>query len=152
MARTTLVNLSMLQVETVAHALARELMEWGEPIPPFSTRFPDRLESCLKTPFQKFAKRSLYRGLAGKGAILFYLMIKNHPFQNGNKRVAVMTLLYFLYKNGWWLSVSNAALYDFANEIAQSPAERSQKEVRKIRSFVRKFLVRAKDTQANLTA
>ncbi|MEK7133776.1 MAG: type II toxin-antitoxin system death-on-curing family toxin [Patescibacteria group bacterium] len=142
MARSTLVEISVRQIETVAHALAQELMEWGEPIPAFNTRFPDRLESCLKTPFQKFSGKSLYRGHVGKGAILFYLMIKNHPFQNGNKRVAVMTLLYFLYRNGWWIAVDNDDLYLFANEVAKSPPENNRKEIRRIRSFIRKFLVR----------
>jgi death-on-curing family protein len=117
-------------------------MEWGEPIPPFNTRFPDRLESCLKTPFQKFSGRSLYRGLIGKGAVLFYLMIKNHPFQNGNKRIAVMALLYFFYRNGWWIDVDNDVLYEFANRVAKSPAEDSKKEIAGIRSFLRKHITR----------
>jgi len=129
-------------VETVAHSLAQELMEWGEPIPAFNTRFPDRLESCLKTPFQKFEGKSLYRGHVGKGAVLFYLMIKNHPFQNGNKRVAVMTLLYFLLKNGWWITVDNDTLYDFANEVARSPSGDNRKVIARIRGFIRKNMVR----------
>jgi death-on-curing protein len=142
MTRTTLVEITVVQVENVAHALARELMEWGEPIPAFNTRFPDRLESCLRTPFQKFDKKSLYRGLVGKGAILFYLMVKNHPFQNGNKRVAVMTLLYFLFRNGYWLDVDNDDLYIFANEVAESTAAKSQREIAKVRSFIRKHLIK----------
>ncbi len=142
MKRTTLVQISVAQVESVAHSLARELMEWDEPIPAFDTRFPDRLESCLKTPFQKFSGRSLYRGIVGKGAILFYLMVKNHPFQNGNKRVAVMTLLYFFYQNGWWLTVSNDKLYIFANEVAKSEPRNSQNQIKEIRRFINKFLVR----------
>lgn len=140
MTRTTLVGISVIQIESVAHSLAQELMEWGEPIPPFDTRFPDRLESCLKTPFQKFSGRSLYRGLVGKGSILFYLMIKNHPFQNGNKRVAVMTLLYFLFRNGWWIDVDNDVLYEFANQVAKSHPADVKKEVAKIRSFLRKHI------------
>jgi death-on-curing family protein len=142
MTRTTLIEISVAQIENVAHVLAQELMEYNEPIPPFGTRFPDRLESCLKTPFQKFSNKSLYRGLVGKGAILFYLMIKNHPFQNGNKRVAIMTLLYFLYKNNYWLDVNNDSLYMFANKIAQSDANDSKKSIADIRSFIRKHLVR----------
>ena len=142
MSRTTLVEINVLQVENVAHWLAQELMEWGEPIPAFNTRFPDRLESCLRTPFQKFSKKSLYRGLVGKGAVLFYLMIKNHPFQNGNKRVAVMTLIYFLYRNKYWLDVDNDTLYIFANEVAESESNKSKQEIIKIRSFIRKHITR----------
>jgi len=147
MVRTTIKEVSILQVETVAHSLAQELMEYGEPIPAFNTRFPDRLESCLKTPFQKFSNRSLYRGLVGKGSALFYFMIKNHPFQNGNKRIAVMTLIYFLVRNGWWIDVDNDGLYEFANGVAESPAQDSEKEIRKIRSFIRKHIIRVTATK-----
>ena len=58
-------------------------MEWDEPIPSFGTRFPDILESCLATPFQKYEKKYLYQGLIRKAANLFYLMIKNHRFRMG---------------------------------------------------------------------
>jgi death-on-curing family protein len=133
--------ITLAEVEFAAHKLAQELMTYNEPIPPFNTRYPEVLESCLKTPFQKFDRRALYRGLVGKASTLFYLMIKNHPFQNGNKRVAVMTLFYFLYKNGRWLTVDNDALYEFANKVAASPADRKDGEVRKIRTFIRRTLV-----------
>lgn len=141
MARQTIKEVSVKQVEIVAHDLARELMEWGEPIPAFNTRFPDVLESCLKTPFQKFEGKSLYRGIVGKGGALFYFMIKNHPFQNGNKRVAVMTLLYFLYRQSKWLDVDNDTLYRFANQVAESEAIKTHSEMRKIRLFIRKHLI-----------
>ncbi|MFZ2886580.1 MAG: type II toxin-antitoxin system death-on-curing family toxin [Minisyncoccia bacterium] len=140
--RRTIKIITLVQIENVAHSLAQELMSWDEPIPAFNTRFPDRLESCLKTPFQKFGQRALYRGLVGKGAILFYLIIKNHPFQNGNKRVAVMTLLYFLSRNDWWLSVSPETLYVFAIEVAESDPKDREKMMIKIRNFIRRYLER----------
>src|SRR3989338_4386332 len=99
--------LSVQEVEYAAHRLAKEWMGWNEPIPDFGTRFPNILESCLSAPFQEFGGQSPYKGLLGKASILFYLMIKNHPFQNGNKRIAVTTLLIFLFKNKKWLSVEN---------------------------------------------
>jgi death-on-curing protein len=138
----TVKEVSLVAVESVAHALAQKLMEWGEPIPPFDTRYPERLESCLRTPFQKYDGKSLYRGLVGKGAILLYLMIKNHPFQNGNKRVAIMTLLYFLYRNARWIDVPNEELYRFANHVAESMPSVRLKIMVEIRSFIRKNLVR----------
>ena len=68
------------EVERISFRLAKELLSFNEPIPDFSTRFPNILESCLGAPFQTFSKKPLYRGLLGKAAILFYLLIKNHPF------------------------------------------------------------------------
>lgn len=137
MARKTLQQLTLVQIETVAHYLAREMFDLAEPIPDFVTRFPNKLESCLHTPFQKFGGRSLYAGIVGKGAILFYLMVKNHPFQNGNKRVAVMTLFYFLFRNGKWLRVSNDSLYQFARQVAMSDPVDREKVMKKVRSFIR---------------
>lgn len=113
-------SVSITEVEYTAYQLAKAFMTWDEPIPDFGTRFPNILESCLKVPFQTYERRHLYRGLAGKGAILFYLMIKNHPFENGNKRIAVMTLLIFLHKNKRWLTMSSQNLYEIAKLIAGS--------------------------------
>ncbi|HUC87188.1 MAG TPA: type II toxin-antitoxin system death-on-curing family toxin [Candidatus Saccharimonadales bacterium] len=81
-------------------------MTWDEPLPPFNTRYPDRLEGSLIAPFQEFEGHSPYPELEDKAAILFYLMIKDHPFKNGNKRIAVTTLLVFLAENGKWIAVA----------------------------------------------
>lgn len=139
--RKTIQQLTLLQVQTVAHELACELFDYAEPIPAFVTRFPNRLESCLSTPFQKWGGKSLYMGIVGKSAILFYLMIKNHPFQNGNKRVAVMTLLYFLHINGRWMKVSNDQLYLFAKQVATSEPANREVVMEAVRAFIRENIV-----------
>lgn len=133
-------SLTIREVEFIAHAMAKEMMSWNEPIPDFSTRYPGKLESCLALPFQKFARRNLYKGFINKAAILFYLMIKNHPFQNGNKRIAVTTLLLLFYKNKKWINVSNEMLYRFAILVAESPAEMKDEIVTLIENFLEKYL------------
>ena len=130
-------TLSLEEVEYLAHTLAQELMQFDEPIPPFSTRYPEKLESCLATPFQQFSKQQLYRGLLGKAAVMFYLMIKNHPFQNGNKRTAVAALLVFLYKNGKWIKVDTKELYNFAVWITESPAKLKDEAIQAIARFLK---------------
>lgn len=139
MARPALKKLTLSEVEYIAFTLAQELMEYGEPIPSFDTRYPDKLESCLGTPFQTYGGKSLYQTLETKAAILFYLMIKNHPFQNGNKRVAVITLYYFLNSNGRELKVENRTLYEFAKEVAASAPSDRGVVIARIRSFVSEF-------------
>jgi death-on-curing family protein len=114
------ISISIAEVELVAFQLANELLRYDEPIPNFDTRFPSILESCLITPFQEFDNKFLYEGLVLKASVLFYLMIKNHPFKNGNKRIAMMAMLYLLYKNGKWLNVDNQVLYNFAKWVAAS--------------------------------
>ncbi len=134
-------TLSIAEVEYTAFRLARELMSYNEPIPDFTTRFPNILESCLIVPFQTFERKSAYQGLIGKAAILFYLMIKNHPFQNGNKRIAITTLFLFLYKNKKWLRVDNKELYNFAVWVAESPAKLKRESVMAAEQFIKNYLV-----------
>ncbi len=125
----------------MALKLAQELMLFTEPIPEFSTRFPNILESCLLTPFQSFSGRSPYQDLVSKASILFYLMIKNHPFQNGNKRIAMTTLFVFLQKNGKWISVDTQELYNFTMWIAQSPPGAKEETVKATEKFLRRHLI-----------
>lgn len=132
--------ITLAEVEYLAFRLAREHLSFDEPIPDFSTRFPNILESCVLTPFQRFGGRYLYPSLATKAAILFYLMIKNHPFQNGNKRIAITTLLTFLFSNNKWLQVDTQSFCNFTVWVASSPAEYKEQVVAAIERFVRDHL------------
>lgn len=134
--------LRLAEVEYVAFRIAQKYMGYNEPIPEFSSRYPKVLESCLATPFQKFDKKDLYRGLENKAAILFYLLIKNHPFQNGNKRIAMTSLMVFLYKNNKWLKVDDQELYNFAVWVASSPPKAKKETVQAIKNFIKSYLVK----------
>jgi len=133
--------ISIVEIEYLAFNLAKETMDFSEPIPAFSTRFPNILESCLGTPLQGFSGKSLYHGLIAKTAILFYLMVKNHPFQNGNKRIAMTTLFVLLHKNKKWLKVDNQELYNFATWVAASPAKLKEETVKAVEKFIKTYLV-----------
>ena len=134
-------TITVKEVEYIAFRLAKELLSFNEPTPDFSTRFPNVLESCLSVPFQIFGGKSLYPTLVSKAAILFYLMIKNHPFQNGNKRIAMTTLFVFLYKNKKWLKVDTQELYNFTVWVASSPPSVKDQTVKAIEKFLRDHLV-----------
>lgn len=136
--------LSLAEIEYIAFRLAKELMTYNEPIPDFTTRFPNILESCLLVPFQTFERKQLYKGLVEKAAILFYLMVKNHPFQNGNKRIAITALFVFLYKNKKWLKVDTKELYNFAIWVAQSSTKVKAETVQAIETFLKTYLVNLK--------
>ena len=135
--------ITVADVEYLAFRLAKEHLSFDEPIPDFSTRFPNVLESCVVTPFQGFSGKALYPSLIAKASILFYLMIKNHPFQNGNKRIAITTLLTFLIGNGKWLKADSQELYNFTVWVAQSPSEFKDQVVAAIQKFIRGHLTDA---------
>ncbi len=134
-------SIKIIEVEQILHNLTRELMTWDEPIPGFSTRYPGVLESCLVVPFQKFGEKFLYEGFIERAAILFYLLIKNHPFRNGNKRIAMTTLFYFLHKNGRWIVVDNQELYNFAKWVAESNPKLKDATIEGTRTFLKNYLV-----------
>ena len=137
-------QLTIKDVEYVAHRLATETMSWSEPIPDFSTRYTNALERCVESPFQTFGGRQLYPGLIKKAAILFYLMIKNHPFQNGNKRLAMTTLFIFLFQNKKWLKVDNQELYNFATWVATSNTKLKEDTVRAVETFLTNYITEIK--------
>jgi len=129
--------LTVEDVEYISFALAQESLRWNEPIPDFSIRFPDRLESSLIVPFQTFSKKSLYPSFNAKASALFYFMIKNRSFKNGNKRIAITTLLVFLSRNKKWLKVSIQELYNFTVWVAESPASLKEETMKAIEKFIK---------------
>lgn len=135
--------ITIADVEYLAFRLAKEHLSFNEPIPDFSTRFPNVLQSCVLTPFQRFSGKALYRTLVAKASILFYLMIKNHPFQNGNKRIAITTLLTFLHSDGKWLKADTQELYNFTVWVAMSPSQVNEQVVAAIQKFIRDHLTDA---------
>lgn len=74
--------------EFISFNLARKLMSFDEPIPDYSTRDNSLLESSLASPKNIFHNTE-NPTLVDLTAVLFYSLIKNHPFVNGNKRIAV---------------------------------------------------------------
>lgn len=70
-----------------------------------------RLESAVATLQQTMFGQDLYPDLFSKAAILIYLLIKNHPFVDGNKRTGLLALFEFLERNGYAIAVPGAELY-----------------------------------------
>jgi len=137
-------RISIEHIKVIAHQLAVATMSWDEPIPAFQTRYPNVLESCINTPFQTYNRKDLYPTLNHKTAILFYLLIKNHPFQNGNKRNAVTTLLVFLFLNSHWLSVAPQKLYNLAIWTAQSDPDLRDAVITGLKEFLDRYATEVK--------
>ncbi len=71
-------------------------------------RDPGLLESALFRP-----RTGYYKDLAEMGAALFESLIINHPFVDGNKRVAFFATDVFFRLNGYKLEVVAAEAYPF---------------------------------------
>jgi prophage maintenance system killer protein len=59
----------------------------------------ESFESSIGQIAQTFDGKELYPSLEEKAATLLYLIVKNHSFVDGNKRIAAACFLYFLEKN-----------------------------------------------------
>lgn len=57
------------------------------------------LESIVGNLYQTFGKKELYKSVEEKAANLIYLIIKDHPFSDGNKRIGSFLFIYFIDKN-----------------------------------------------------
>ncbi len=58
------------------------------------------LESAVARPAMTFDGEDLYENLASKAAALMHSLVLNHPFLDGNKRVAAHAALIFVALNG----------------------------------------------------
>ena len=83
------------------------------------------LESALGRPFHSAGGQDAYSTIIEKAAALFHALIANHPFHNGNKRTAVLSMHAFLMGNGYSLALDNDRMY----ELAQDTASYREREV-----------------------
>ena len=66
----------------------------------FGNEKDQSFKSSINTIYQTFGGEELYPSIEEKAAMLFYLVVKNHSFSDGNKRIAAFLFLWFLEKNG----------------------------------------------------
>lgn len=100
------------------------------------------LESIIGDIYQTFDKKDVYKSIEEKACNFLYMIIKNHVFIDGNKRIGATLFIYFLqfynilYKNGKQV-IDNNTLVALTLLIAQS----NPKEKDLIIDLVMNFLV-----------
>ena len=86
-------------------------------------------ESAINQIQQSFGNSDVYASIEEKAAMLLYLIVKNHAFTDGNKRIAAACFLLFLKLNQLLFTadnksiISNEALAGLTLFIAVSKAE-----------------------------
>ena len=104
------------------------------------------LESIIGNIYQTFDGQDVYKSIEEKGANFLYLVVKNHVFADGNKRIAATLFIYFLnfygilYKGGEQV-IDNNTLVALTLLIAES----NPKEKEIIIDLVMNFLSNDKD-------
>ena len=72
----------------------------------FGKEREDIFKGILGNIYQSFGGQDIYETIQEKGANLLYLLIKDHPFVDGNKRIAATMFIYFM--NFYGLLFKNA--------------------------------------------
>ena len=65
----------------------------------FANEKDNSFKSSIRQIYQTFGGEDLYPSVEEKAAMLLYLVVKNHSFSDGNKRIAAMLFLWFLNNN-----------------------------------------------------
>lgn len=71
------------------------------------------LHSAVERPKAHFGGEHLYATIWLAAAALMQSLVKNHPFEDGNKRTAYFSTMRFLHKNGYVLSPQDQEVLEF---------------------------------------
>lgn len=110
----------------------QELMEKNEATELFGQEYEGKFESTISAVYQSFAGQDVYPSLEEKAANILYLIVKNHGFVDGNKRVGSILFVYFLAKNSFLyketgeIKINQNTLVALALLVAQSKPEEKE--------------------------
>jgi len=84
------------------------------------------LDSALAQPKMTAGGKFLHKTIFEKAAAYGFHICCNHPFVDGNKRVAFIVMVLFLDRNGWELSASEEEAYATIIALADGKLKKSQ--------------------------
>ena len=123
--------------------LKNVLIGYKEATPLFGNRKDDSFAGVLGNIVQSFDGEYLYPSIEQQAANLLYMIIKNHPFTDGNKRIGAFMFIWFLEGNKHNLKtsgeakVNDNALTALALLVAQSDPDQKEIMVQLIINIIR---------------
>lgn len=84
------------------------------------------LESALAQPKMTIGRKFVHKSLFDKAAAYGYHVCKNHPFIDGNKRLAFVLMDIFLQKNGWEIVAQEEEAYSLMIDLAAGRLAKTQ--------------------------
>lgn len=110
----------------------------------FANEKDNSFKSSIGQIYQSFGGEDLYPSVEEKAAMLLYLVVKNHSFSDGNKRIAAMLFLWFMEKNGILYSedghkrIADNTLVALTLMIAESRTEEKDVMVKVVVNLINK--------------
>ncbi|MAC83478.1 MAG: hypothetical protein CL624_05025 [Arcobacter sp.] len=96
--KTSRYELSYEETKKVISTLKSNLMAKKEASELFGNEKDNHLKGIIGNLYQTFGGVELYPSIEDKASNLIYFIIKDHPFNDGNKRTASFLFVYFLDK------------------------------------------------------
>lgn len=103
------------------------LLVIGEATALFGNERNEQLQSILANLDQTMFGEELYQSVEEKAANLLYMVIKDHPFSDGNKRIGSFLFVLYLQLNKLANSINNIGLTSLALLVAES--DHAQKDL-----------------------
>ena len=128
----TSIPLEYTQATKAIGELKQNLLEISEATELFANERSDNLQSILANLEQTMFGEELYKSVEEKAANLLYMVIKDHPFSDGNKRVGSFLFLLYIQVNKLPLKVDNIGLTSLALLVAESNPQQKDLIVRLI--------------------
>jgi prophage maintenance system killer protein/prophage antirepressor-like protein len=128
--------------KSVIISIKKELAKKDEATELFGNEKDNSFESIIKNLYQTFSERELYKTLEDKASNLLYLVIKDHSFSDGNKRIGSFLFIYFLdktnslYKINGEKKINDNALVALALLIAESNPEEKEVLIKIIKNLI----------------
>jgi prophage maintenance system killer protein len=89
-----------------------ESMRFAETSSLFGNEKDNSFKSTLGAIYQTFGGKDVYPTLEEKAANLLYMLVKNHSFNDGNKRIAAALFIYFLERNNLLFDTNKIPIID----------------------------------------
>jgi death-on-curing family protein len=115
-------NIKPLRYEDVCSIhklLVEDFRETSDPIEPSGVRSRHLLESALSRPGTAIGNERKYPTVEMAAAALLHSLVHDHPFHNGNKRTALVSMLVLLDENGMVLTCPEDELFKLVLKLAQ---------------------------------
>jgi death-on-curing family protein len=116
--REDLRYLTAEEVEQIHHQIAQDFRDTPDPIAPAGVRSSDLLASAVARPAAGLGAFRKYPTVEMAAAALAHSVIHNHPFYNGNKRTALVSMMAFMDENGLVLTSSQDELFKWTVRVA----------------------------------
>jgi len=124
--KATQYQLNYDEVKDILSQVKKELIKKSEATELFANEKAGELEGIIGNLYQTYGGVELYPSIEDKAANLLYFIIKDHPFNDGNKRSASFLFIYFLdkceylYKDNGEKKINENALVTLTLLVASS--------------------------------